>query len=104
MKLSAALSILTDLRLAVQIALPPTIRAILKSPSLIFQPSAVSRLFMDKLWLVVGPAADEGGSEVKQNLITPNAYGVVLDIGAGEYAPSIVRRFLMTKYRTWPRS
>ena len=83
MKLSAALSILSDLKFAIQIAVLPTLRAILHSPSLLFRPHALSRTFMANLWVSFGPGSDENGRPTKQRLITPNAYGVVLDIGAG---------------------
>jgi len=84
MKLSAAFSILIDLRFAIQIAFMPTLYAILDSPSLLLRPSILSRTFMAKLWIVFGNGVDTNGRDVKQQLITPNAYGVVLDIGAGQ--------------------
>ncbi|KAF9461038.1 hypothetical protein BDZ94DRAFT_1238022 [Collybia nuda] len=83
MKISAALRILLDLRVFAQIALLPTLRAIIASPALIFRPGGFSRSFMANLWVTVGKGADEGGTSVKKRLITPNAHGVVLDIGAG---------------------
>ena len=83
MKLSAALSILSDLRFAIQVAILPTLRAILHSPSLLLRPHALSRTFMANLWVSFGPGSDENGRPTKQRLITPNAYGVVLDLGAG---------------------
>ncbi|KAF8063241.1 hypothetical protein FPV67DRAFT_1629725 [Lyophyllum atratum] len=83
MKLSAAFSILLDLRFAIQEAFLPTARAIMRSPSLLLSPSAISRLFMAKLWITFGDGVDGNSREAKQLLITPHAYGVVLDIGAG---------------------
>jgi len=44
---------------------------------------AVSRLFMAEVWENFGQLVDEGGRSVKEGLIPPNAYGVVLDLGAG---------------------
>ena len=84
MKLSASLAILVDLRLAFQAALGPTIQAVLHSPSLIFRPAALSHLFMSHVWTAFGPGVDENGRSTKHRLITTNASGVVLDIGAGQ--------------------
>lgn len=85
MKFATKFSILTDLRLAVQHAFLPTVRDIIRSPSLLLHPTALSRLFMSHVWIPFGNGVDEGGRPVKQGLITPYAYGVVLDIGAGQY-------------------
>jgi hypothetical protein len=38
---------------------------------------------MAHIWAVFGNSTDEGGRSTKEALITPNAYGVVLDIGVG---------------------
>ncbi|CCM00218.1 uncharacterized protein FIBRA_02246 [Fibroporia radiculosa] len=38
---------------------------------------------MSHLWIPFGDGIDENARPVKENLITPNARGVVLDIGAG---------------------
>lgn len=84
MKLSAAFGILLDLRFAILAAFMPTIRAVIKSPSLLLQPRALSRTFMAKLWALIGNGVDENGRVVKQHLINPNAYGIVLDLGAGK--------------------
>jgi len=86
MKLSAAFSILLDLHFAIQIAFMPTLYTVLDSSSLLLRPSVLSRIFMAKLWIVVGNGVDTNGRPVKQQLITPNAYGVVLDIGAGQFS------------------
>jgi hypothetical protein len=37
----------------------------------------------------MAPSVDEGGRGVKESLIRPNAFGYVLDIGAGESSPSM---------------
>lgn len=84
MKLSSALAPLTDIRLVIQAALPPTISALLHSPSLILQPATLSRIFMSHVWVAFGNVTDENGRASKQNLLPQNAYGVVLDIGAGK--------------------
>lgn len=39
---------------------------------------------MSHVWVSFGDGLDEGGRPVKEGLITPHAYGVVLDIGAGQ--------------------
>lgn len=95
MRLSAAFSILTDFRAGVQVAIIPTICAIICSPSLLFRPSALSRLFMAKLWISFGKGVDEGGRPVKEHLITPNAHGVVLDIGAGSTLSPLAQYVLL---------
>jgi len=38
---------------------------------------------MSHIWVLFGNPTDEAGRPTKEGLITPNAYGVVLDIGAG---------------------
>ena len=38
---------------------------------------------MAHIWVLFGNPTDEGGRPTKEGLITPNAHGVVLDIGAG---------------------
>ena len=83
MKLSKALSLLTDIRLAISVAILPTIRDVFRSPTLLIRPQALSRVFMAHLWLVFGDGSDLKSRDVKSHLITPNAYGSVLDIGAG---------------------
>jgi hypothetical protein len=83
MKLSNALSLLTDLRFAITIALLPTLRDVFHNPSLLVRPQALSRVFMAHLWVVYGDGADHRSRDVKHHLINPNAYGSVLDIGAG---------------------
>ncbi|KAI0667412.1 hypothetical protein C8Q78DRAFT_1071854 [Trametes maxima] len=83
MKLAAAFGLLTDLRFAVQAAFIPTLRAVFSSPSLLLHPHKVSRIFMAHVWKVFGNGVDENARPVKESLIPTNAYGVVLDIGAG---------------------
>ena len=85
MKLRNALGLADQIRFCIQIALLPTILAIIKTPSLILHPSAVSRVFMAHVWMLFGPGMDENSAEQKRTVITPNASGVVLDIGAGAY-------------------
>lgn len=83
MKLRKAFALLIDLRLALQNAFIPTIWAIWSSPELLLRPQELSRVFMSHVWIAFGNVVDDNGREVKNELITPNAQGVVLDIGAG---------------------
>ena len=83
MKLSNALAPLADLRHAIGTSLWPTILDIYNSPSLLFRPVALSQIVMAYIWVLFGNPTDEGGRPTKNALITPNADGVVLDIGAG---------------------
>lgn len=53
------------------------------SPSLLLRPIALSRVFFAYVWIPFGVGANENSRADKELLITPNAYGVVLDIGAG---------------------
>ncbi|KAF5326648.1 hypothetical protein D9619_004741 [Psilocybe cf. subviscida] len=79
MKLSRALSILNHMRHAFSIGLMPTLRAVLASPGLLLRPQELSRVYMAELWAIMG----DGPDDTKAKLITPHAYGVVLDLGAG---------------------
>ncbi|GJE95945.1 methyltransferase domain-containing protein [Phanerochaete sordida] len=83
MHLSAALAPLGDMRMCLQIALWPTLKAILRRPSLLLHPSLISREFMSHVWVPFGAGIDENTRDVKTSLISPNAFGVVLDVGAG---------------------
>ena len=83
MKLSNALSVLTDLRLAISIAILPTLRDVFHNPSLLFKPQSLSRVFMAHLWLVFGDGSNTRSRDIKYQLINPNAHGSVLDVGAG---------------------
>ena len=84
MKLSSALGLLLDLRYAIQWALLPTILSLWHTPTLFFSPAMISRIFMAHVWASFGNPTDEGGKAVKLNLIPANAYGTVLDLGAGQ--------------------
>ncbi|KAF8120284.1 hypothetical protein EV363DRAFT_130196 [Boletus edulis] len=75
--------LLSDLYIALQLALTPTLRHIWATPSLIFHPTAISRIFMSYVWTAFGAGIDENNVQLKTSLITKNAYGVVLDLGAG---------------------
>lgn len=85
MKWNSIFGLLVDVRQAIKVAFFPTLKALLQSPLLIFEPHVLSKLFMSHVWNFFGAHVDEGGKPVKEKLITPHAYGVVLDIGAGAY-------------------
>lgn len=85
MKLSNALAPLADLYYAISVSLWPTIVDIYTSPSLLLHPTALSRIVMAHIWVLFANPTDEGGRPAKQGLITPNAHGVVLDVGAGAF-------------------
>jgi hypothetical protein len=77
------LPILQDMALIFKAAALPTIKAIVCSPRLLFAPGEVSRLFMAALWVPLSEGVDENARPSKIPLITPNAYGTVLEIGPG---------------------
>jgi len=74
---------LLDIYLALQLAFWPTTQRIWATPSLLFQPTAVSRIFLSHVWAGFGPGIDKNNVQLKTSLVTKNAYGVVLDLGAG---------------------
>jgi hypothetical protein len=82
MKLAAVLAPAIDLCFAIRAAFLPTLRAVIRSPSLLW-PNALSRLFMSHVWVPFGDGVDAISRAVKLELIPGNARGVVLDIGAG---------------------
>ncbi|KAG0696368.1 hypothetical protein DFH29DRAFT_836942 [Suillus ampliporus] len=99
MRLAAAFALHTDLRLCIVVGFWPTILAIWRTPSLLFRPMEISRIFMSRVWDAYGNAVDEGGRDVKKALITPHAYGVVLDLGAGHgHTVTYLEHSRVTKY------
>jgi hypothetical protein len=80
----ASYDIVLHFVLAIRIAFWPTLLALWKSPTLLLNPPKFSRILFANIWVGFGPATDENWKQVKEKLITPNAYGVVLDIGAGK--------------------
>jgi len=99
MKLSNALSPLADLRYAIGASLWPTILDIYNSPSLLLRPATLSQIVMAHIWVLFGDPTDEGGRPTKSDLISPNAHGVVLDIGAGHgHTVGYLDRNKVTKY------
>lgn len=85
MRFSNALGPLVDLCHAIGASLWPTIVDVYNSPSLLFRPAMLSEIVMAHVWVLFGNPTDEGGRPTKKGLITPNAHGVVLDIGAGTF-------------------
>ena len=86
MKLSASLAILFDIGAAFGSALLPTLSAIFHRPSLLLHPAALSRIVMAHVWTMMSNTVDQKARPVKDRLITENAYGLVLDLGAGEFS------------------
>lgn len=84
MHLSKILSPLNDLRFAVTAALIPTLKAVLRTPSLLIHPKELSQLFFNHVWNLFGDGIDQGGKQTKIELIK-DVRGVVLDIGAGAF-------------------
>lgn len=93
MKLSSALQPFWQICYGVPFAWRPTVRALWQTPALILQPAKVSQLFMAHLWTAFADPIDNGSQELKEDLITSNAYGVVLDLGAGQssHRPSSIQ-------------
>lgn len=85
MKLSNAFSPFHGLWFGMTIAFLPTLKEVLRNPILLLRPAQLSQFYMSKLWLVWGDGSDGSAKPLKDVLITPNAYGVVLDIGAGGF-------------------
>ena len=72
-----------DLYACFRIAALPTLKVIWKTPSLLFRPKEVSRVFMNFVWGPFGDGIDENSRAEKERVVTPWATGVVLEIGAG---------------------
>ena len=84
MKLSAAFKILIDILFIFTKGVLPTIKCIWNTPLLLFKPAEIRRIIMSFAWVEMGDGIDQNGKIVKTALITPNAYGVVLDLGSGK--------------------
>lgn len=83
MRLSRALSPIPNLWWTLRVSFIPLLRTLLSQPRLLLDPAKMKDLFFEITWRPMGEGIDEGTSELKKELITPNAEGVVLDIGAG---------------------
>ncbi|KAJ7641476.1 S-adenosyl-L-methionine-dependent methyltransferase [Roridomyces roridus] len=96
---TAVFEVIDTLRVAISFGLPGVFKAIYASPSIVFSPLALSRISMAGIWVPFGNGGDEGQREDKENLITPHAKGVVLDIGAGHaHAAKYLDRTKVSKY------
>jgi hypothetical protein len=84
------IGIVYDMVAVIQWGAGPTLKAIFRSPRLLFSPSEVSSIFMAALWLPFSQHIDEGARPAKAPLLTPNAYGTVLEIGPGRCPPLIM--------------
>jgi SAM-dependent methyltransferase len=99
MRFSELFTWLPDFRYAVQIALPPTLWTVWETPSLLLRPKQLSRIFFAHVWAEFGKFVDENSNGVKEQLIRPNGYGLVLDIGAGHgHTLKYLDRSRVTKY------
>jgi hypothetical protein len=105
MRLSKAFAIFSDLWMGVRIAFWPTCVAVWQSPTLLLQPRRLSQTLFTPIWDVLGVFADQACSSVKEKLITPDAYGSVLDLGAGNNLTSCQFRILLmvssNRFRTY---
>lgn len=88
MRFSKAISPLWDIRYLFTTALRPFASAIIANPSILLKPRAFGDLWLSTMWSPMGDGIDEGQASLKRDLITPNAVGVVLDIGSGGFKSS----------------
>lgn len=84
MQLADILSPFYMLYYAILKATSPTFKYCLSEPRILFQPQRLSRLFFNHAWGFFSAQINEGRDEVKADLIE-DAYGVVVDIGAGTF-------------------
>lgn len=62
-----------------------TLKALLSELTLLLRPHALSlQLAGVHIWTGFADGTDEGRRKVKEGLISPNTYGIVLDIGVGK--------------------
>ncbi|KAF7289359.1 hypothetical protein MIND_01398200 [Mycena indigotica] len=99
MEISLVFDLFDDMRAALQLSVPTIARALLRSPSLLFHPAALSRIGMAAVWVAFGEGGDENSRKMKIELITPHAEGVVLDLGAGHgHVAQYLDREKVSKY------
>ncbi|KAJ3555453.1 hypothetical protein NM688_g2567 [Phlebia brevispora] len=84
-QLKNVLDMLFAISHALQVALIPTMLELCKEPLRFrfLQLTEFRRVFMAHLWILYGPGIDGNDQPTRATLITPNAHGAVLDIGAG---------------------
>ncbi|PPQ75975.1 hypothetical protein CVT24_006390 [Panaeolus cyanescens] len=106
MKLSKALEILMQIIGGIAIGLPPTVISVLRRPWVLFNPREISNIFMSHVWMAFLNGIDQNEANTKRELLYTEAYGVVLDIGAGhghavQYLdPSRVTRYIALEPNT----
>ncbi|ORY29255.1 hypothetical protein BCR33DRAFT_793091 [Rhizoclosmatium globosum] len=100
MTLSDKYGIIWDMLTALKISLLPTLFALLQSPSLLFSPRKVQGLLMANIWANgFGDGVNDSNRDLKTRIITPNAKGVVLDVGAGHgHTIRFLDKSKVTKY------
>ncbi|EJD41915.1 hypothetical protein AURDEDRAFT_68209 [Auricularia subglabra TFB-10046 SS5] len=77
----------------------PTAKDVCEDPALLLHPFVLRRIFFSHVWAEMSQHMDAAGRDLKANLITPHAYGVVLDIGAGHgHTASYLDRSKVTRY------
>ncbi|KAI0782994.1 hypothetical protein C8Q75DRAFT_801008 [Abortiporus biennis] len=97
--LSRNLEFLGQLSFIFHTGLPPTIKTILHRPSMILHPRQIRAEFMLHVWKPFADGMDKWDMDIKKELITSNAKGVVLDIGAGlGHTIKYLDTNLVTKY------
>ncbi|KAJ7188819.1 S-adenosyl-L-methionine-dependent methyltransferase [Mycena filopes] len=93
------LDTINTMRVALTFGVPAVLRALMASPSLLFNSATLSRISMANIWVAFGAGGDESQRADKMELITPHARGVVLDIGAGHgHTANYLDRALVVKY------
>ncbi|KAJ7032767.1 hypothetical protein C8F04DRAFT_1040144 [Mycena alexandri] len=99
MKFRAIFETADTMRVALTIGAPTVLRAIMASPSLLFNSAVLSRISMANIWIPFGAGSDEDTRADKTELITSHARGVVLDLGAGHgHTVNYLNRATVTKY------
>ncbi|KAJ6593350.1 S-adenosyl-L-methionine-dependent methyltransferase [Mycena capillaripes] len=71
MKFRAIFDMVNTMRAALTFGVPAVMRAILASPSLVFNPTALSRINMANIWIAFGDGDDPSRAADKKKLITP---------------------------------
>ncbi|KAG8684181.1 hypothetical protein FRC09_015559, partial [Ceratobasidium sp. 395] len=99
LRISPLYGFFADWWAAVKYGVPRTLGAIIARPGLLLRPATLSRLFFSFVWEKFAPLVDEGARGVKESLVRPHAYGVVLDLGAGHgHTIPYLDRSRVTKY------